>query len=39
MGRATAEWILHGGYRTLDMTEFHHQRIAEGRGLVEAAII
>jgi glycine/D-amino acid oxidase-like deaminating enzyme len=39
MGRATAEWIIHGGYRTLDMTEFHYQRIAEGRGLVEAAII
>jgi glycine/D-amino acid oxidase-like deaminating enzyme len=39
MGRATAELILHGGYRTLDMTAFHYQRIAEGRALVEGAII
>lgn len=39
MGRATAEWIVHGGYRTLDMTDFHYQRIAEGRALVEGAII
>lgn len=39
MGRATAELILHGAYRTLDMTDFHYQRIAEGRALVEGAII
>lgn len=39
MGRATAEWIVHGGYRTLDLTEFHYGRIAEGRALVEGAII
>lgn len=39
MGRATAEWIVHGGYQTLDMTDFHYQRIAEGRALVEGAII
>jgi glycine/D-amino acid oxidase-like deaminating enzyme len=39
MGRATAEWILHGGYRTLDLTPFHYDRVAEGRALVEAAVI
>jgi glycine/D-amino acid oxidase-like deaminating enzyme len=39
MGRATAELIVHGNYRTLDMTEFHYGRIAEGRALVEGAII
>jgi glycine/D-amino acid oxidase-like deaminating enzyme len=39
MGRATAEWIVHGGYRSLDLSKFHFQRIAEGRALVEAAII
>jgi hypothetical protein len=38
-GRATAELIVHGGYRTLDMTEFHYGRIAAGRALVEGAII
>jgi glycine/D-amino acid oxidase-like deaminating enzyme len=39
MGRATAEWILHGGYRTLDMRPFHYDRVAAGQALVEAAII
>ena len=39
MGRATAEWILHGGYRTLDMHPFHFDRVAAGQALVEAAII
>jgi glycine/D-amino acid oxidase-like deaminating enzyme len=39
MGRATAEWIVHGGYRTLDLAEFHYSRVAEGRALVEGAII
>ena len=39
MGRATAEWILHGGYRSLDFTPFHYERIAAGKTLVEGAII
>ncbi|WP_137110398.1 FAD-binding oxidoreductase [Rhodobacter sp. SY28-1] len=39
MGRATAEWIVHGGYRTLDMRPFHYDRIAAGQAMVEAAII
>ncbi|MBL9050102.1 MAG: FAD-binding oxidoreductase [Tabrizicola sp.] len=39
MGRATAELIVHGGYRTLDLSEFHYERIAKGRALVEGAII
>jgi glycine/D-amino acid oxidase-like deaminating enzyme len=39
MGRATAEWIVHGDYRSLDMSEFHYSRVAEGRALVEGAII
>jgi len=39
MGRATAEWIVHGGYRTLDLSPFHYGRITEGRALLEGAII
>ena len=39
MGRGTAEWIVHGGYRTLDLTPFHYDRIATGQALVEGAII
>ena len=39
MGRGTAELILHGGFRTLDLTPFSFTRIAEGRPFVEGAII
>ena len=39
MGRATAEWIVHGGYRSLDLSEFHYDRVAAGRAIVEGAII
>ena len=39
MGRATAEWITHGGYRSLDLTPFHYDRIVAGRPMVEGAII
>lgn len=39
MGRATAEWITHGGYRALDFTPFHYDRIAAGKAMVEGAII
>jgi glycine/D-amino acid oxidase-like deaminating enzyme len=39
MGRATAEWILHGTYRTLDLSPFHFDRVATGQAMVEAAII
>lgn len=39
MGRAVAEWVAHGEYRALDMTPFGYARIAEGRSLVETAVI
>lgn len=39
MGRATAEWIVHGSYQTLDFSPFHYERIAAGKALVEGAII
>ncbi|MBL4917568.1 NAD(P)/FAD-dependent oxidoreductase [Szabonella alba] len=39
MGRAVAEWLVHGGYRSLDMTPFHIDRLIAGRPYVERAII
>jgi glycine/D-amino acid oxidase-like deaminating enzyme len=39
MGRGTAEWIVHGRYRTLDLSPFHYDRVASGNAVVEAAII
>lgn len=39
MGRATAEWLTYGSYRTLDMAPFGFERIAEGRAFEEKAII
>lgn len=39
MGRATAEWLTYGQYRTLDMTPFGFERILEGRAFEEKAII
>lgn len=38
-GRGTAEWLTYGEYRALDMTPFGYERIAEGRPLVEQAVI
>ena len=39
MGRGTAEWIVHGGYRTLDLSPFHYDRILAGAPIVERAVI
>ncbi len=39
IGRGTAEMIIHRGYRSLDLTSFHFDRIAQGAGFVEKAII
>ncbi len=38
-GRAIAELILHGGFRTLDLTRFGYARIAAGRPLLERNVI
>lgn len=39
MGRGTSEWITYGRYRSLDLTPFHFDRIAEGRPIRERAVI
>lgn len=39
MGRGTSEWITYGGYRSLDLTPFHYDRVAENRPFLEKAVI
>lgn len=39
MGRALAELVLTGGFRTLDLSDFAVTRIAGGRRVVEEAVI
>jgi FAD-dependent oxidoreductase domain-containing protein 1 len=39
VGRGIAEWIVDGGYRTLDLTPLAFDRLVDGRRLVELNII
>jgi glycine/D-amino acid oxidase-like deaminating enzyme len=39
MGRATAEWLVYGEYRSLDMAPFGFERITSGYAFEEKAII
>jgi glycine/D-amino acid oxidase-like deaminating enzyme len=39
MGRGTAEWLTYGAYRSLDLTPFHFDRIAQRTPIVERAVI
>jgi glycine/D-amino acid oxidase-like deaminating enzyme len=39
MGRGTAEMLIYGEYRTLDLTPFGYDRIAAGKKFAETAII
>ncbi|MEM8592700.1 MAG: FAD-binding oxidoreductase [Pseudomonadota bacterium] len=39
MGRGTAEWLMHGEYRSLDMSPFSIDRIVEKRPYLEKAVI
>ena len=39
MGRGTAEWLLYGEYRSLDLTPFNFERIPAGRPIIEKAVI
>jgi FAD-dependent oxidoreductase domain-containing protein 1 len=38
-GRAVAELIVHGGYRSIDLSRFGLARVAEGRPLYEANVV
>lgn len=35
VGRAVAEWICHGDYRSIDLSPLHHHRIAADQPIVE----
>ncbi len=39
VGRGLAEMVVHGRYRTLDLSDLGHARLAEGRPLLEANVI
>lgn len=39
VGRGVAEWLLTGGWRTIDLSPLSAERIATGRPMVEQAII
>ncbi len=39
MGRGISEVMVHGHYKTLDLSQFHFDRIPAGRKIVEKAII
>jgi glycine/D-amino acid oxidase-like deaminating enzyme len=39
MGRGTAELMVHGAYKTLDLSPFNFDRIAANRPIIEKAII
>ncbi|MGX9355068.1 NAD(P)/FAD-dependent oxidoreductase [Roseobacteraceae bacterium S113] len=39
MGRATAEFLTYGGYRSLDMSPFHYARIIRNAPIHESAVI
>jgi len=39
MGRATAEWLTYGAYRTLDLSPFRYERVAANQPIIEKAVI
>ena len=39
MGRGLAELVVHGRYRTLDLSELGYERVVEGRPFLEKAVI
>jgi hypothetical protein len=39
MGRATAELLTYGSFKTIDMSAFRYERLLSGDKVVEEAII
>lgn len=39
MGRGTAEWLMHGAFRSLDLAPFRYDRILAGTPYLETAVI
>jgi glycine/D-amino acid oxidase-like deaminating enzyme len=39
VGRVTADWIIHGEARALDVSVFGYERFAEGRPVKEVNVI
>lgn len=39
MGRGIAEWVSYGGYRSLDLSPLHFDRIERGLRYEELAVI
>jgi len=39
VGRALAEWVMHGGWRTLDLSALGWRRVLEGRPLRELNVV
>lgn len=39
VGKALAEWVVHGGYRTVDCSAFGYERVAGGRAFRELNVI
>ncbi|QKC94123.1 NAD(P)/FAD-dependent oxidoreductase [Mesorhizobium sp. NZP2298] len=39
VGKALAEFLVHGGYRTIDCSAFGYERVAEGRAFRELNVI
>ena len=37
-GRGVAEWIMHGGYRSLDLSPLGYHRVRDGRPMTETVV-